>query len=79
MFLGTRLTFNDAQDTSALAGAIIDRDTQSTIFIVEAERRLGDSWRIELEGRFFVNVSRRDPLAGIRRDDFVTLRLSRFF
>jgi hypothetical protein len=79
VFLGARLTLNDLQDTSTLGGAIIDRDTRSTIFFVEAERRIGDNWRIELEGRFFLNVSERDPLAGIRKDDFITLRLSRFF
>jgi hypothetical protein len=79
LFFGARLTLNDVQDTSALGGAIIDRDTRSTILLAEAERRIGDNWKIELETRFFLNVSDRDPLAGIRKDDFVTLRLSRFF
>ncbi len=79
IFLGTRLALNDAQDTSALVGAVIDRTTQATLFFVEAERRLGDSWKVELEGRLFLNVPSGDPLAGIRDDDFITLRLSWFF
>jgi hypothetical protein len=79
IFLGTRLALNDAQDTSALVGAVIDRDTQATFVFVEAERRIGDSWKIELESRFFLNVPSNDPFAGIRDDDFITLRLSWFF
>ena len=79
IFLGTRLALNDAQDTAMLAGTTIDRSSQATLFFVEAERRLGDSWKIELEGRFFLNVPGGDPLAGLRDDDFITLRLSRFF
>lgn len=79
IFLGVRLALNDEQDSAALAGAIIDRSSQATLFFVEAERRLGDSWKIELEGRFFINVPGGDPLAGLRDDDVVTLRLTKFF
>ncbi len=79
IFLGARLALNDEQDSAVLAGAIVDRKSQATLFFVEAERRLGDSWKIELEGRFFLNVPGGDPLAGIRDDDVVTLRLTKFF
>ena len=79
IFLGARLALNDEQDSAVLAGAIVDRTSQATLFFVEAERRLGDSWKIELEGRLFLNVPDGDPLAGIRDDDVVTLRLTKFF
>jgi hypothetical protein len=79
IFLGARLTLNDEQDTSLLAGAVIDRASQATLFSVEAGRRLGDDWKLELEGRFFVAVPDSDPLAGIRDDDFLALTLTRFF
>ena len=62
-----------------LAGAIVDRRSQATLFFVEAERRLGESWKIEVEGRFFIDVSGDDPLAGMQNDDVVTLRLTKFF
>ncbi len=78
-FLALRLASNDVQDTTILTGVIIDRETQATRFIIEAERRLGDSWKIELETRWFLNVPSDDPLAGIRNDDFITLRLTKFF
>ncbi len=79
IFLGARLALNDEQDTAVLAGAIIDRSSQATLFFVEAERRLGDSWKIELEGRFFLNAPGGDPLAGLRDDDFITLRITKYF
>ena len=62
-----------------MIGAVIDRDTQGTVFFVEAERRLGDGWKIEIESRFLFNLPGDDPQAGIRDDDFITLRLSWFF
>jgi hypothetical protein len=46
---------------------------------VEAERRLGDNWKLELEGRLFFAVPVGDALFGIRDDDHVTLRLTRYF
>lgn len=79
VFLGVRLALNDPQDSSALAGTVFDRHSGAAIVFVEAERRLGDSWRIELEGRLFFGVPDDDPLAGLRNDSSFTLRLSRFF
>jgi hypothetical protein len=80
VFFGARLALNDEQDSAVLvAGAVVDRRFQATLLFVEAERCLGDSWKIELEGSFFRNVPGDDPLAGIRDDDVVTLRLTKFF
>jgi len=80
IFVGTRLNFNDEQSTEILAGGIVDRNTQATTLSLEASRRLGDNWKLELEARFFVNVPRRDiSLYGLRQDDYVEIRLSRFF
>jgi hypothetical protein len=78
-FLATRLTLNDAQDTALLAGVIVDRDTQTTLFSIEAERRLGDSWKMEMEARLFLNVASEDPISAVRNDDVITLRLTRYF
>lgn len=79
LFLGTRLTLNDTQDTAVLFGGIIDLHDQSAGFRLEAERRLGDSWKLELEGQAFTNVDDDNLSAAFRNDDFVTLRLTRFF
>lgn len=80
VFVGARLRLNDPESTSVLAGAIIDRSDQTTVLNLEAERRISDGWRLEMEARFFVNVAASDSLLyGIRRDDYVLLRMSRFF
>ncbi|MFQ5803752.1 MAG: hypothetical protein ACE5JQ_12720 [Candidatus Methylomirabilales bacterium] len=78
-FVGTRLTFNDPQSTEFLAGATIDRDTQATFMNVEASRRLGDRWRIELEARAFINLPSSDVLFAVRRDDHVQIRVAWYF
>ena len=79
IFVGARLTLNDTQDTTFLAGAIVDRNDHARLYSVEAEQRLGDRWKLELEARFFSKVPDNNLLAGFREDDFITLRLSRFF
>ena len=79
IFLATRLALNDEQDTALLAGVVVDRDTQATLLSIEAERRLSDNWKLELEARLFLNVPATDPIAAVRDDDFITLRLTRYF
>lgn len=79
VFVGARLALNDEPDTQALAGAIIDTNTQSMLWSLEAERRIGADWRAEVEARLFTNVSSDDEAAGFRDDGFLTLRLTRFF
>ena len=79
LFVGVRLALNDIQDTSVLMGAIVDLDNQSTLFQVEAQRRFGNDWSAEIEGRFFLKAG-NDPLLGsLRNDNFVNLRLARHF
>lgn len=56
----------------------MDRDSHGIASFVEAQRRLGQRWRLELELRAFRDVE--DPsLTGIAQDGFLTLRLERFF
>ena len=50
-----------------------------TLFNVEAERRLGENWKLEIESRFLFDTADDPVLAGITDDDFITLRLTRFF
>jgi hypothetical protein len=76
-FAGFRLGFNDVEDTAILGGAIIDNG--GTFGILEAERRLGEYWKVEIEARWFINIDVQDPiLAGFRNDSFVTVRISRY-
>ncbi len=79
VFVGGRLAFNDVGSTSILAGAIVDDQTGATLVTVEASRRLGDRWTIEMEAVAFFDVPSTALLYSVRRDDYVQLRLSRFF
>jgi hypothetical protein len=62
-----------------LAGTIIDVRDGSTSMRVEAERRLGDSWKIEADAQFVVNAAAANPLAVFEQDDFIQLRLTWFY
>jgi hypothetical protein len=79
LFLGMRYTFNDVQDTNLLAGTIVDLEDESYSVRVEGERRLGDTFKLELEGQLFANTRSSSNTASVKDDDFITLRLSRFF
>ncbi len=79
LFSGLRLSLNDIQSTSVLAGTISDLDGDALSFSVEAERRLGDAGRITLEYRAVTTSNKTDPLIAFADDDFLEIRLARFF
>ena len=79
IFLGARLALNDERNSSALIGAVIDREARETALFLEAERRLSGNWKAGIEARAFVHVPTGGSFAGIRRDDFLLLRLARYF
>jgi hypothetical protein len=79
VFVGTRLAFNDVQDSTALLGFAYDVDTGATFVNIEADRRLGNDYVVELRGRFFTGVERDDPMFAVASDDYLQLQLSRYF
>ncbi|MEM6821097.1 MAG: hypothetical protein AAF558_03990 [Verrucomicrobiota bacterium] len=79
VFLGTRLTLNDTEDTALLAGTIIDVEDLTTSFTIEFERRIGNDWKIEVENRFFTNVDSGNTARAFKNDSFINVRLTRFF
>ena len=79
LFFGARYTFNDINDTAILAGAITDLEDESNSIRVEAERRIGNVWKIELEAQWFNNTRSTSSSASVKDDDFTLLKVSRFF
>ncbi len=79
MLVGTRLTFNDVQSTQVLAGIIVDMDGAGRSYNVEAERRLGESWKLSLEARGVFHVRPGDFLYQSRRDNSFRFTLARYF
>ena len=74
--LGTRVAFNDAQSSEALAGVLWDRNTGGTFFSLEASRRLGDHFLLALESRLFMGQDRNDPAFLVSRDDHLKFSLT---
>ncbi len=79
LFAGARLALNDTQDTAVLAGVGHDLKTSETYVNIEADRRLGDDYVLELRARFFTNAEPADTSFAIENDDYLHLQLSRYF
>ncbi|WP_282089112.1 hypothetical protein [Aquimarina algiphila] len=80
LFFGSRIAFNDTQDTSILIGGITDLESDSTIFSLEASRRFGSSWTAEVEARIFNNIDQNELiLSNFREDSFFRISISKYF
>ena len=73
---GMRIAFNDEQSSQALMGLVWDRNTDGKFLNIEASRRIGNDWLIEMEARFLFNQSSSDPAFAISRDDYLELFLT---
>ncbi len=79
MMLGLRLTLNDEQSTELLAGGIFDLDSSGSYYLLEASRRLGESWKLSLNAYIYSNIPYDDLSYGFRNEDFVQLELAWYF
>ena len=78
-FTGARVVLNDTQDTTVLGGISIDLNGRSRMFNIEASRRIGSRWKVEVEFRVFWDVHPSDPFFGFHRDDYLQIEFGRFF
>jgi len=79
VFAGLRVALNDIQDTAVLAGVGYDLDTSETYLNIEADRRLGEDYVLELRARFFTNAEFEDTSFATENDDYLQLQMSRYF
>ena len=79
VFAGVRLGLNDEAGTELVGGIIADSEGDATALTLDASRRIGDDWKVELEVRTWNGVEHDDPMAPLRRDDYVQVTVSRFF
>jgi hypothetical protein len=79
LFAGGRLAFNDVQSTEILAGVIYDLDDGDRFYNLEAERRLGDTWKLSVEARIFSNFSSNSAIYAVRNDDYLQAELAWYF
>lgn len=76
---GLRLALNDTADTSILLLGATDVVSGGTSVRLEAERRIGDGWKLELEGQAFLNPQPGDIERSLESDSFLRLKLSYFW
>lgn len=76
---GLRLAVNDVQSTEVLMGVIFDRTTSARFLNLEASRRLGDNWKLNMEARAYSGLPPTNILYGFRNDDYLQIELARFF
>lgn len=77
-FIGMRVTANDIKDKQLLLGVMVDNKTKNRIFSMEYSQRINDLYRLEIEGALF--AGKADPSARIiREDDYILIRLKRYF
>ena len=79
LFVGARLAMNDVQSTALLAGFIFDDDSGSKLLRVEGSRRFGADWIVELEMAGFYGAKSFDPIFFFRKDDYVELKVLKYF
>jgi len=79
LFAGIRLALNDTQNTAVLAGVGYDVETSETYVNIEADRRIGDNYVLELRARLFTNATPGDTSYAIENDDYLQVQLSRYF
>ncbi|WP_197722171.1 hypothetical protein [Sulfuriflexus mobilis] len=79
VFIGARLAMNDVASSELLAGVITDLSNGSQAYNLEASRRFGQHWKLNLEARLFSNINAKDLLAAQRNDDYVQLELAYYF
>ncbi len=80
LFFGSRIALNDTADTSFLIGGLSDLDSSSKIFSLEASRRFGSTWTVEVEARVFQSIDANELiLSNFQDDSFLRIAISKFF
>ena len=79
IFTGMRVAVNDAADTQLLGGIGADMNNGGYFTNLEASRRFGNHWKMELEARFTYDTADHDAFYPVREDDSIQLEIIRFF
>ena len=74
-----RFGFNDVQSTEILAGVMFDRTNNSKFYNIEASRRVGEGFTLDMEVRIFSGAPSVDPSYAFREDDHVRINLGYHF
>ncbi len=76
---GLRLTVNDAASSEVLLGWVQDVDTSARLLFLEASRRFGNNWLLNIEMRLSLDQPASDFLFEQRKDDLFQTELFYYF
>jgi len=79
LFFGSRIAFNDMQSSEILIGLGTDLDHSATTFLIEANRRLGESFKASIDIRLFQSSDLIEQSYAIRNDDHIQLSLEWYY
>jgi len=79
LMAGARLALNDIASTEFLLGLITDLESGARLVSLESSRRLGESWKMEIEAFLFAQAEEGDRLKSFESDDFFQLSLAYYF
>jgi hypothetical protein len=80
VFIGARISLNDAQSTQFRIGKMQDLGYGSQSYRIEASRRIKDYMTVKLEGQFFSHVDdQNDPMYALRGDSYLQLSMQFFY
>ncbi len=79
LFFGSRIAFNDIQSSEVLMGFSTDLDHSAYSFLIEANRRLGESFKASLDLRLFQSNDPIEQTYSIRDDDHLQFSLEWYF
>lgn len=79
IFLGLRWVVNDEQSSQMLFGIIYDWENHAKLVNLEASRRLGQDYVLSAQARAWLDVPPDDLLLPLNHDDYLEIKLARYF
>ncbi len=79
VLLASRVAFNDPASSELLFGFIIDLNNEEKAYFFEFSRRLKQSFKLSIEGRFSSNTKPTSVLYSQRNNNYVQLELVKYF
>jgi hypothetical protein len=79
VFMGLRLVLNDSDATEAMLGMVNDLNGDGRSLLIEASRRMGENWKLYMEGRWMRSINRSDAIYPARFDSYIQVGAEFYF
>jgi hypothetical protein len=79
LMTGFRLALNDPAGTEILAGIMKDMQLSTSIFSIEASRRIGERIKLNIEALLIADPAEEDPAYIFKQDNYIKIEAVYFF